>query len=266
MRTSIAFLVISVLTACGGGDTRVVVAAGTTLVDSGLIDIVATDFETEHPGVDLSVVGDASAAIITLARNGAADVTLTHTPDLEAEFIAEGGAGLVEEVFSSRFVLVGPPQFVGPAAGMTAPRALQWIVENGFIFVSRADGSGTYRVEARLWAEAGINPSGASWYVETGQGMGPTLQVASERSAFTLAELGSFVVARDRLGLADAGIDPAGLVNPYVAMAVAESPVLAEAEDFVAWLASDAGLLSLARANRELFGEAVVYEPGGTSN
>ncbi len=255
------FVGLALLTCCGGSPVRVVVAAGTTLVDSGLIDLLAADFESTHPDVELSVVGDSSASILALARNGAADVTITHAPDLEAEFIGEGRASVEHHVFSSRFILVGPPGDVDGMAGRPVAEAFARLVEAGDRFVSRSDGSGTNLVELKIWKQAGIDPAGMEWYIETGQGMGPTLQVASERAAFTLSELGSFLTARPSLDLVDAGVDRQGLANPYRAMAVAGSPVEADAEAFVDWLVSDAGREALRRANTELFGDGVVFEP-----
>ncbi len=263
-RRILTILLLMGLVACATRSERVVVAAGTTLVDSGLIDLLASDFEASHPGIDLSVVGDSSASILTLARNGAADVTITHAPSLEAEFLSEGLASLDFEVFSSRFVLVGPEDRVSALSGLPAAEAFRRIVASGDGFVSRAHGSGTNLVEMSIWDLAGIRPEGMEWYLETGQGMGPTLQVASERGYFTLSEYGSFLTARSRLGLVDAGIDRAGLSNPYRAMAVAGSPAQSAAEAFVDWLATAEGQTALAKANATLFGPEVVFEPETT--
>ena len=43
-----------------------------------------------------------------------------------------------------------------------------------------------------LWEQAGIKPSG-SWYIETGQGMGETLTIASQKQAYTLSDRGTFL-------------------------------------------------------------------------
>ncbi len=253
-------LCLVVIGGCQDQSRRVVVAAGTTLVDGGLIDHLAAAYEDTHPGVELSVVGDASESIFTLAGSGAADVTITHAPELEEAFRAGGRAALSVEVFSSRFVVVGPAGLVEGLAGEKVDEVFSRIASNRSTFVSRADGSGTNLVERRIWSETGVDPAGEPWYVETGQGMGPTLQVASEREAFTLSELGSFLTFSQTVGLVDAGVDPEGLVNPYTAMAVAGSPVIDEARRFVEWLASAEGRAALDEANRVLFGD-VVYAP-----
>lgn len=250
---------LAVATACGSGAQRVVVAAGTTLVDSGLIDLLAADFEAVHPGVEVSVVGDASAAILSLARSGTADVTVTHAPDLEETFISEGRSGLTLEVFSSRFILVGPSERVDLVRGAPIDEAFATIAGAGWAFVSRADGSGTNLAEEAVWRSIGPIPREQPWYIQTGQGMGPTLQVASERQAFTLSELGSFLTAASGLDLVDAEVGGDRLANPYRAMVVAGTPGEESATAFVEWLGSADGRRSLKEANRRLFGEVVVF-------
>lgn len=245
--------------ACGSGDGRVVVAAGTTLVDSGLIDLLAADFEASHPGVEVSVVGDASAAILSLARAGSVDVTLTHAPDLEQAFISEGRSGPTIHAFSSRFILVGPSDRADLVRGLPIEEAFAAIAGRGWTFVSRADGSGTNLVEEAVWQSIGSIPRDQPWYIQTGQGMGSTLQVASERQAFTLSELGSFITAAPNLDLVDAAVAGDSLVNPYRAMVVAGTPAETAATEFVEWLGSADGRRSLGEANRRLFGEAVVF-------
>jgi len=252
--------VILIASACSGGGIRVVVAAGTTLVDSGLIDALAAEYEATRPGVELSVVGEATAQVLALARNGAADVTITHAPDLEAAFEAEGLAKATRVVFSSRFILAGPAAQAAPFSGLSAAEAFQRIATEGIVFVSRADGSGTHLVEQDIWAGLGLDPHGAPWYLETGQGMGLTLQVASERGGFTLSELGTFLAALPNLSLVDVGLSVDGLRNPYKAMAVSGSPVEAEAVAFVEWLASPEGRAAVERIDDALY-ERAVFEP-----
>ncbi len=236
---------------CGGSGT-VLVAAGTTLVDSGFIEAVADDFVAQT-GIDVDVLGEATAQVLALARSGSVDVTITHAPDLEAEFEADGLASASETVFSSRFVIAGPPG-VRLSAG-DAAEAFREIANLGGPFVGREDGSGTAIVEAGIWAAAGIDGPSQEWYLSTGQGMGLTLQVASERSAFVLAELGTFL-STERLDLVDSGIRDPMLENPYRAMSVAASDA-AGAARFVEWLTSDDGRDAIERANQEIFGTEV---------
>ncbi len=256
----LALLAVGGWAGCSQEKTRVVVAAGTTLVDGRLLEKVASEFEERHSRVELSVVGTPTARALALAREGSADVIITHDPDREAQFIAEGRAELAVGVFSSRFILAGPPRAVQAVRGLSAAEAFERIAREGYPFVSRADGSGTHQVEREIWNKAGVDPTDREWYVQTRQGMGLTLQVASQKEAFVLVELSVFLTAEEAIVLADARLDPVGLENPYRAMAVKGSPVMEESLAFVEWLGSPNGQESVRRANLELYGSQV-FEP-----
>lgn len=247
------------LAACSpSGRERVIVAAGTTLVDSGVLEAVAATFEEQHSGIELSVVGEATAQVLELGRRGAADVVIAHAPKLEAEFIDDGLAARYELVLSSTFLIVGP---AGGVSGGTASDVLAAIAGSEAPFVSRADGSGTYETERQLWDEAGIEPDGQTWYLETGQGMGLTLQVADQRRAYTLTELGTFLAASGMLALEPVEVSdmPA---NPYHLIVVKASEARAAGEVFLDWLMGPEGSAAVTAANLELF-DRVVYAPTG---
>jgi tungstate transport system substrate-binding protein len=250
--------VLLVLIASCGGTGRVVVAAGTTAVDSGLIDALVDAYEAESPGVQLSVVGRATLDVLELGARGEADLLITHAPQLEAEYLAEHG-GEATAVFSSSYLLIGPAERVGDLDGLSPDAAFAEIAAREWTFVTRADGSGTYERERAIWGDAGIDPDGAEWYVATGQGMGFSLQVADQRDAFIFVEAGTLAVADvvtlRPVALADA---EATLVNPYTAIVPEGAP--SASTGFVAWMTSSGGRAALAEANAELFG-ATVFEP-----
>lgn len=263
IRIGAAVLVAAIISGCGAEPVRLVLGAGTTLVDSGVIDLVVADYESDHPEVTISVVGEATGRILALARNQAVDLTLTHAPEVEEDFIAEGGAAAEGVVFRSQFVLIGPDDLVRELEGLDLPGAFTRIATEGLTFVSRADGSGTHETERRMWEMAGIDPTGADWYLETGQGMGLTLQVTSQRRGFTLSELGSFLVASADLGLVDSGIAGPFLDNPYRLIVVEGGPHVAEATAFYEWMRSEIGQTAVANAQRQVFGPRTVLRPPG---
>ena len=250
------------LGACAG-PVRVIVAAGTTLVDSGIIDELTAQYEAEHPGIELSVVGESTARVLDLGKRGAADLLITHAPDLEAEFVAEGLAARYEPLLVSRFVLAGPPAS-DHETPVSVGDALAGIAGRGDLFVSRSDGSGTHQKEMDLWEAAGVDPRGAEWYVETGQGMGLTLQVADQRSAFVLCELGVFLAAGPSLSLEEIPLfEDSVLTNPYQITVVGGSEVESAADGFAAWLLSEEGRRAIISANNTLF-DRPVYQPAGS--
>jgi tungstate transport system substrate-binding protein len=239
----------------------VIVAAGTTLVDSGVIDRLVAEYERVNPTVELSVVGESTARVLDLGSRGAADLLITHAPHLEAEFLTGGKAAGYEPFLVSRFVLVGPGDSRVDGTPISIDEALRRIAGRNETFVSRADGSGTHEKELELWSRAGVDPAGASWYVETGQGMGLTLQVADQRGAYALAEYGVFLAADPALSLELVPLDKDSvLLNPYSLILVAGTEAEALAAEFAIWLRSDAGRRAVLDANHALFGE-LVYEP-----
>ena len=256
----LAVAVLMGVVACGGGDGgRVLVAAGTTLVDSGLIDALADRYEAVRPGVEISVVGEASAQVLELGRRGGADVLITHAPALEERFLAEGLAELSGVAFSSDFVLVGPPGLVGSLGG-PIEEVLAAVAARQLEFVSRGDGSGTHQRELALWSQAGVDPAGAPWYRETGQGMGLTLIVADQVGALTLAERGAYTAAAEQLSLRPLEVEASpALVNPYRVTLVVERGDAAG--DFARWLLDEAAE-ELPAINQELFNEPIYTAAG----
>jgi len=238
----------------------VIVAAGTTVVDSGLVDLVAATFEETHPGIQVSVVAQPTRLALELGRDGAADLTITHAPQQEAQYVAEGLASVAVTVFTSRFVLLGPPELKPRFQGRTLPEVLKSIHADGITFVSRGDGSGTHDKEMAQWQEAGLDPRGEPWYLVTGQGMGPTLLIADQTRGVTLAEYGAYLAAREIITIVDLEVEALGLDNPYTAMVSASSAQQKAAETFLEWLTSAEGRAAIEAANAELFGETV-YQP-----
>ena len=157
-----------------------ILATTTSTQDSGLLDAILPTFEQNSDCVPKTVaVGSGQA--MAMGESGNADVLLVHSPKAEEKFMAEGHGSSREPVMHNDFVLVGPPD--DPAhigAAQQAAEAMRLIAQQQALFASRADDSGTHAKELSLWAEAGIKPSG-SWYIETGQGMGETLTIASQK-------------------------------------------------------------------------------------
>lgn len=262
MRRIIAGLVAAILlAACSPGpESRLVVAAGTTVVDSGLIDRLAAAFEEANPGTEVSVVANPTKLVLELGYQKAADLLITHAPEQEAEFIETGAAAAHSRVFESRFVVIGPKKWLATTKGLEAPEVFRIFAAEGQAVISRGDGSGTHDLERLVWLEAGIDPTDEPWYTEVGQGMGQTILIADQRDGVTLAELGSFLTAEPTVSISDLQLDPGGLENPYTSMVVAGSAGEAMAAEFHAWLTSPEGIAEIRLANLDLFG-SMVYEP-----
>jgi tungstate transport system substrate-binding protein len=185
-------------TPLSGGD--VILATTTSTADTGLLDALAPLF-LEKSGITLKPVAVGSGAALELGKRGEADVLLVHSPAAEEEFMAAGYGIERRTVMVNDFVLVGPAD--DPARVAEAPsarEAMARVANAEAVFVSRGDDSGTHALERRLWEAAGITPEGA-WYTESGTGMGDTLNITAERAGYTIADRGTYLALRDRLGL-----------------------------------------------------------------
>jgi tungstate transport system substrate-binding protein len=99
------------------------------------------------------------------------------------------------------------------------PDALISIANKEALFVSRGDDSGTHKKEKVYWQLAGIQPDG-DWYLETGQGMGATLQIVAEKGAYTLSDRATYLSLKDVLDLEILVEGDPSLMNIYHVMIV----------------------------------------------
>jgi tungstate transport system substrate-binding protein len=105
-------------------------------------------------------------------------------------------------VMHNDFVIVGPSRDPAGVRGLkSAKEAFKKIAEAKTLFFSRGDNSGTHALEIKLWKNAGVNAEGQRWYQQTGLGMGQTLNVSSEKQAYTLADRGTYLSLKKALGL-----------------------------------------------------------------
>ena len=197
----------------------VILATTTSTQDSGLLDILVPLFE-KRGGYTVKTIAFGTGQALTLGDRGEADVVLVHAPGLELEYLAKGNLINRRLVMHNDFILVGPAADTAGIKGVKkAADALKKIAGTQGTFVSRGDNSGTHNTERSLWKAAGVVPKG-SWYIESGQGMGATLTIASEKGAYTLTDRGTYLALQKRVRLAILLEGDAPLLNIYHVMEV----------------------------------------------
>ena len=156
---------------------------------------------------------------------GDVDIITIHSKAREEQFIAEG-YGIQRVPFAyNYFLIVGPEADPAGIKGLNPEEAFKKLMETGSgSFVSRGDASGTHSKEKAIWKEAGFDyeavRKAGSWYIEAGSGMGPTLMMASEKQAYTLTDMGTYLAYKGRLELVPI-IDKGDiLLNVYSAIAL----------------------------------------------
>lgn len=179
----------------------VIVSTTSSTVDSGLLDVLQPIFE-QQTGYRLTILSQGSGAALKTAERGEADLVFAHSPDAEVQFMRDGHGTRRELVMHNDFVIVGPPKDpAGVKNSQNLDDALKRIAGSNIPFISRGDNSGTHALEQKLWKTVGLTPSGQGWYQESGSGMGQTLQIASEKSGYTITDRATYLNLKKNLQL-----------------------------------------------------------------
>jgi tungstate transport system substrate-binding protein len=217
---TVAVVSLVVLGAGCSEEDRLHMATTTSLYDTGLWDYLEPMFEDEY-SVDLDIIYAGTGIALEYGMRGDVDVITIHSRSREEQFVADG-YGVERVAFAyNYFVIVGPANDPAGIKGMTPEDAFTQLFETGNAsFVSRGDDSGTHGKEKAIWASAGydynedILDSGA-WYIEAGSGMGPTLVMASEKRAYTLSDMGTFLSYQGDIDLVPIVDNGSVLLNVY---------------------------------------------------
>ena len=248
------------------GSTNLILATTTSLQDSGLLDVLVPAFE-KASGYTVKTVAVGTGQALTMGQQGNADVLFVHAPTQEQAFMDAGWGVDRRLVAHNYFWIVGPASDPAGISGMTsAVDAFTKIAASGATFVSRGDNSGTNTKELALWKSAGITPKG-SWYLQSGQGMGATLQIASEKTAYTLTDTATFLSSQANLALEALVKSDSSLINIYSVIAVnpAKWPKVnaAGAKAFEDYVTGSAGQQIIAAFGIDTFGIALFHADAG---
>ena len=208
-------LVLMAWTPAQAQEKNIILATTTRTQDSGLLDVLLPVFE-KKTGYFLKTIAVGSGQAMTMGQKGEADVLLVHSPDAEKKFVADAYGIHRRLVMHNDFIVVGPAADPAKIKGAKPTTAVfNKIASAGSLFLSRGDNSGTHSKEKAIWKACGINPDGQKWYQQTGLGMGQTLNVASEKNGYTLADRGTYLAMKKNLQLDILAEGDAILLNIY---------------------------------------------------
>ena len=219
-------------------------ATTTSTYNSGLLDYLL-DHYAKVSETEVQVISVGTGKALRMGENGDVDLVMTHAPDAEARFIGEGFGIEPLSVMYNDFVLVGPKEDAAHVSlAPTVTEGLSLIMASNQRFISRGDDSGTHKRELQLWQHLGSLPTFAG-YLESGRGMGHSLQMASEMGAYTMTDRGTWLALKDKLELRLVLEDDPQLVNPYQIILV--NPArhrhanVNSARKFAQWMVSSSG-------------------------
>jgi tungstate transport system substrate-binding protein len=196
----LSVLCLSVSGASAVAEEKPLMMATTTSTDNtGLLDYLAPLFQ-QDAGIELKWTSTGTGKALELGKSCDVDVLLVHAPAAEKKYVEEGFGKNRTEIMYNDFIVVGPESDPAGVKGKTVAEALSAIKEKQATFASRGDDSGTHKMEISLWKSAGLEvPDKESWYVQTGQGMLATINVAAERGGYTMTDRGTYIKYEDTM-------------------------------------------------------------------
>ncbi len=239
---------------------EVVVLTTTTTQDSGILKHITEAFERKT-GTKVKTIVAGSGDILKQGARGEGDVLLTHSPEAERQWMAQGYGLSRRFVMYNDFVIIGPPEDTAGIKGLGAADAMKRIAEKRAVFVSRGDQSGTHVRELAMWRRAGIDPKGQLWYRETGQGQGLTMEVAEQLQGYAFTDRGTYLVFEKRLRLPILVENDPSLYNIYHVMPVdsAKFPKVngAAAKTFADYILSPEGQQVIGEFGKAQYGRSL---------
>jgi len=268
----VVLVVLFLLTSCSPATPTkdLLLVSTTSTQDSGLLDVLLPAF-TAKTGYDVQLVATGSGQALKIGEQGNADVILLHSPAAEKEFVAQGFGIDRRLVMHNDFVIVGPAS--DPASLQTQPTldsAFKAIFSSGSTFVSRGDDSGTHVKELALWKHAGLDPHGQAWYLETGQGQGATLSIASEKNGYALTDRATFLAYQSNIDLKILMEGDPSLLNVYHVITVNPEKFpntnLQGAKAFADFITSDEGQKIIAEFGVDKYGQPLFFPDAGKTD
>ncbi len=242
-----------------------ILATTTSTVDSGLLDVLVPMFE-KKTGYRVKTIPVGTGQALAMGAKGEADALLTHAQSAEKKLVDSEAVTNYKLVMHNDFVIVGPAGDPAGIKGKTSSEAFKAIAAKKAIFVSRGDDSGTNKKELAIWKKIEIKPEG-KWYQESGQGMGATLLLASEKQGYTLTDRATYLAQKHNIRLDILSQGDPGLLNIYHVMEVNSkkfSKVNARAaKAFVEFMIAPATQKVIGEFGKAKFGQPLFFPDAG---
>ncbi|MBW2434133.1 MAG: substrate-binding domain-containing protein [Deltaproteobacteria bacterium] len=175
------------------GENMLMMATTTSTDNTGLLDYLAPKFK-EATGIELKWTATGTGKALKLGENCDVDILMVHAPPAEKKFVADGFGTERLEIMYNDFVIIGPESDPAGIKGKSIKDAFATLKTKQAVFTSRGDNSGTHKKELSLWKAADLPvPEKESWYVQTGQGMLATINIAAERNGYTMTDRGTYI-------------------------------------------------------------------------
>lgn len=265
MNKFISSIIISLLAANISYSDSITIQSTTSTRDSGLYKYLLPKYPNfDDVRIKLIAVGTGQA--IMNAKNCDGNILIVHDKQREDEFMTNGFGSSRYNLMYNDFVIVGPKKDIANIKGSKSiSEVFSKIYNKNHIFISRSDSSGTHSAEKNIWDKIGLDPTTSSgkWYLESGQGMGPSLNIAMSLNGYIFTDRSSWLRFNNKGQHKILYSNPIELKNSYSMILVnhdkCKNLKLKPARDLYDWLKSEeaSSLINDYKVN----GEQVFYIP-----
>ena len=225
----------------------IIIQSTTSTRDSGFYEYILEKYRKKN-STKIKVVAVGTGQAIKNAKKCDAELLFVHHKPSELDFINKGFGTYRKEIMYNDFVLVGPKN--DPADLIFTKNifeAFKKIHKTQSVFISRGDESGTHKKEKELWKNSGIVTSklNNTWFIETGSGMGSSLNMAVNMDAYILTDRSTWITFQNKKNHTIILENEPSLLNFYgiipINPKVCPNVNFKEANAFVDWLVSIEG-------------------------
>ena len=224
----------------------ILIQSTTSTRDSGFYDFILSEYK-KISDVQVKVIATGTGHAIKNAKKCDADIILVHDKNSEELFVKNGFGLYRKDLMYNYFLLVGPRKLKNKLTDNNIYNALKKIYKNKFFFISRGDNSGTHKKELSLWKnlDLKIDPRKDSWFLETGSGMGSSLNVAVNKNAFILTDKATWLSFNNKRNHIVIIENDDNLINSYGIIPInpkkCPNSKIELSEQFINWLLSYEG-------------------------
>ena len=177
-------------------NSTLTIQSTTSTRDSGFYDYIMPFFHKKF-NIKTKVIAVGTGQAINNARNCDGDILIVHSKQDEEDFISKGYGIERKNLMYNDFVIIGPKHDpLKLKDSISLQRVILEILQGSEKFISRGDDSGTHKAEIRIWTNVQKdfnNFKKNNLYLETGQGMGATLNIAIGLNAYTFADRATWI-------------------------------------------------------------------------
>lgn len=238
-----------------------------TAAESGIFEEIIDEFEKQYPTYNVILTSVGGLEALKMARAGQGDAVITHYPQGENLFIADGIGVSRNTVMYNHCALLGPPDDPLHLQGeQDLVKVFRALAEHEVDFLVPHHNSGTYQKLSSLWKLADVQPDWVG-YESSEASAAATLEMAASIGSYTFVDSGTYLSHRESVGEALIPLyrDHVALRNTYSYITVNSKKVPGAnqevAEAFRNFLLSDE-----IQSFIETFGETIyktnIFNPG----